>query len=258
MHPLCHALLFVAATLIHLVKDDFVAKIYTDPNGQTIPYRLMLPKDYDKTKSYPVIFWLHGSGDRGNDNITQLRTAVFLLDTPDFRNRFPCFIVAPQCPLKQGWADMNWLATSGKRTPEPSVPMQLALKCLDEVEASYNIDRSRVYITGLSMGGYGTWDCLTRYPNRFAAAVPVCGGGDESTVTPEVAKVPVWAFHSADDPTVPVVRSRNMIEALKKAGGHPHYTEFQGLGHASWNKAYSTPELFPWLFAQRLGQPERP
>jgi predicted peptidase len=217
MHPLCHALLFVAATLIHLVKDDFVAKIYTDPNGQTIPYRLMLPKDYDKTKSY-----------------------------------------APQCPLKQGWADMNWLATSGKRTPEPSVPMQLALKCLDEVEASYNIDRSRVYITGLSMGGYGTWDCLTRYPNRFAAAVPVCGGGDESTVTPEVAKVPVWAFHSADDPTVPVVRSRNMIEALKKAGGHPHYTEFQGLGHASWNKAYSTPELFPWLFAQRLGQPERP
>ena len=104
------------------------------------------------------------------------------------------------------------------------------------------------------MGGYAVWDCVTRFPGRFAAAILTCGGGDETTVTPEVARVPVWAFHSSDDTVVPVVRDRNMIAAMQKAGGHPRYTEFNWLWHTCWWKAWTDPDLFPWLFAQRLDQ----
>jgi lysophospholipase L1-like esterase len=106
------------------------------------------------------------------------------------------------------------------------------------------------------MGGFGVWDCLTRFPERFAAAIPMCGGGDEATVTPAVARVPLWTFHSVDDGAVKVKRTRNMIQALRQLGGHPIYFEYIGKGHWVWSTAYAQPELFPWLFAQRLGQPD--
>jgi predicted peptidase len=105
------------------------------------------------------------------------------------------------------------------------------------------------------MGGYAVWDCLTRFPGKFAGAVAVCGGGDPATVTPAVAATPIWAFHSEDDPTVPFVRSVQMIDAMKAAGGQPRFTPYQGLKHNSWDRAYAEPELLPWLFAQRRGAP---
>jgi predicted peptidase len=237
---------------------DFTPRIYTGPTGKTLPYELLIPPGYDKSRTYPLILFFHGAGERGSDNQIQLRFVARDCATADFQAKHPCFVIAPQCPAGEQWVDMPWAATSGVRPAQPSPAMQLALGALAEVTAQFNIDKSRIYATGLSMGGYAVWDCVTRFPDRFAAGVACCGGGDENTVTAAVAKVPVWAFHSDNDPIVPVVRSRNMIAAMKKMGGNPHYTEYQGLGHLIGPKAYSEPELYPWLFQQALPAPANP
>jgi predicted peptidase len=235
-----------------LHADDFTARIYTAPDGKTLPYRLLIPANYDAHTKYPVVLFFHGAGERGVDNALQLRYGAPNFATPEARAKYPCFIVAPQCPQNQQWVDMPWGALSGVRPPQPSGAMQLALKILDSVTAEFSTDKTRIYVAGLSMGGYATWDCVTRFPDRFAAGVPVCGGGDENTVTAAVAKVPVWTFHSSDDTVVPSIRSVHMIEAMMKAGGHPKFYLYTGLGHGSWGKAFSEPELLPWLFAQHL------
>jgi len=235
--------------------DAFEARIFTNSSGATLPYRLHKPVNYDSSKHYPVVLFLHGAGERGNDNKAQLTHGAPTFAAADVSGKFSCFVIAPQCPANQQWVNMNWGSESGTRG-EISAPMSLALGVLDGVIGEFSVDTNRLYVTGLSMGGYGTWDCVTRFPNRFAAGVPICGGGDEKTVTAEAAKVPVWAFHSSDDPVVKVIRTRHMVKAMRKQGGHPHYFEYFGLGHGSWGKAYSEPELLPWLFSQRLGQPD--
>jgi predicted peptidase len=234
--------------------DDYLARTYSDPTGKSMPYRLLIPPAYVAGQKYPLVLFFHGAGERATDNKKQLALVAPLFAAAEFQAAHPCFVVAPQCPPDRQWVDMPWGALSGVRPPQPSQSMQLALGILEQVESQFNIDHDRVYVAGLSMGGYAVWDCVTRFPDRFAAGVACCGGGDENTVTAAVARVPVWAFHSADDTVVPVVRSRNMIAAMKKMGGNPKYTEFQGLGHASWDKAYSEPGLYDWLFAQRLSK----
>jgi len=236
--------------------DDFAARIYTNAAGQTLPYRLLQPKDYDSAKKYPLVIFFHGAGERGTDNQKQLVHGTSLFLKADVREKYPCFVAAPQCPDKQQWVDMPWGGDSGTRPARPSASMQLAQETVDALQKEFSIDPQRLYVTGLSMGGYATWDCITRFPERFAAGVPICGGGDEKSVTSAVAKVPVWAFHSDDDGAVKVIRTRNMIQAMRDAGGSPKYFEYFGLGHFSWGKAYGEPELLPWMFAQRLGQPD--
>jgi len=231
--------------------DDFVARTFTDIQQRTLPYRLLIPTNYDKGTKYPVILFFHGAGERGIDNSAQLVHGVGNFATPEARAKYAAFVIAPQCPLDKQWVDMPWGAQSGARPDKPSDPMQLALEILDSVTDEFNIDKDRTYVAGLSMGGYATWDCVTRSPNRFAAAIAVCGGGDESTVTGSVAKVPVWAFGSSDDGTVPPIRTLHMVEAMMKQGGQPRYYLYTGLGHLSWDKAFSEPELLPWLFSQR-------
>ena len=235
---------------------EFIARVHTNAAGKTIPYRLLQPRDYDAKQKYPLVVFFHGAGERGSDNQRQLVHGTGLYLQPAVREKFPCFVLAPQCPDKQQWVDMPWGADSGVRPPKPSVAMQLALEVMDALPREFSIDRDRLYVTGLSMGGFGSWDCLTRFPDKFAAVAPVCGGGDEKTVTAAVAKVPVWAFHSEDDGVVKVKRTRNMIQALRDVGGSPKYFEYFGLGHASWDKAYTEPELLPWMFTQRRGQPD--
>jgi predicted peptidase len=245
-------LLSLPTLLGNMRGADFTPKIYTDATGKTIPYELLVPPGYDKSQKYPLILFFHGAGERGADNLIQLRFVAKDCATAEFQAAHPCFVVAPQCPTDEQWVDMPWGAPSGVRPAQPSPAMQLALGALAEVTSEFNIDRNRIYATGLSMGGYAVWDCVTRFPDRFAAGVACCGGGDENTITAAVARVPVWAFHSDNDPIVPVVRSRNMIAAMKKMGGNPHYTEYQGLGHLIGPKTYSEPDLYPWLFQQAL------
>lgn len=235
---------------------DYTARVFTNAAGQTLPYRLLAPRNYDPQQKYPLVLLFHGAGERGTDNQRQLVHGASLYTKPEVREQFPCFVLAPQCPDKQQWVDMPWGTDSGVRPEQPSAAMQLALETLDSVSHEFSVDPQRLYVTGLSMGGYATWDCVTRFPNRFAAGVPICGGGDDHTVTATVAKVPVWAFHSEDDGAVQVKRTRAMIQAMRSAGGQPKYFEYFGLGHNSWSRAYSEPELLPWIFSQRLGQPD--
>lgn len=238
-------------------QTSYQSRIFTNSQGQTMPYRILSPANYQPDKKYPLVLFFHGAGERGTDNEKQLVHGTSLFLKPEVRERFPAFVIAPQCPDNQQWVDMPWGTDSGTRPEQPSASMSLALQILDATEKEFSIDTARLYVTGLSMGGYATWDCITRYPDRFAAAAPVCGGGDEKTVTPAVAKAPVWAFHSEDDNVVKVRRTQNMVKAMREAGGQPRYFEFFGLGHNAWGTAYGEPELLPWMFAQRLGIPDK-
>ncbi len=224
-------------------------KTFTDA-GKVLRYRLLVPDEFDAGKKYPLVVFLHGAGERGEDNEAQLRWAVADLTSPDNRKKYPCFLVAPQCPTNQKWVEVDWSAPSHDQPADPSEPGGLVLKLIGALGKEYPIDPRRIYLTGLSMGGYGTWDLLARRPELFAAGVPVCGGGDEKQAA-VLARIPIWAFHGARDESVPVRRSRNMVEAIRKAGGQPRYTEYPDVAHASWVPAYKDPELLRWLFAQK-------
>ena len=236
--------------------DDFEARTFTSPDGAKLPYRLLQPLNYEARKKYPLVLFLHGAGERGDDNGAQIKHADALFAKAETREKFPCFVVAPQCPKNRKWVEMDWGGVSGTAPDDPGPIEPLLLAALDAISGEFSIDPDRVYITGLSMGGYGTWDLITRQPGRWAAAVPICGGGDKTKAGAAKA-VPVWAFHGLDDAVVPSVRSRDMVAGVKAAGGTAAHTEYPGVQHDSWSLAYSEPNLLPWLFAQQRGQPAR-
>jgi predicted peptidase len=246
-------------TSIAIAKDDGpLAKLYepatyANADGEQLPYRILKPAQYDSTRKYPLVMFFHGAGERGDDNFKQLVHCAATFASPANMDKYPCFVVFPQCPAKQRWVEVDWALPAHTQPVEPGQAMRLSMELLASLKKQFSIDERRIYVSGLSMGGFATWDLISRYPKVFAAAVPICGGGDESKAA-ACAKVPVWAFHSADDNVVKVERTRNMIEAMRKAGGDPRYTEYTGLGHFSWGKAYSEAELLPWLFAQSRAQ----
>lgn len=201
---------------------------------QVTDYVLQIPASYntEKTKRWPVIIFLHGVGERGNDLNTVKRAGLAGVAAKD--PNFPYIVVSPQCKTDSWW----------------DVPSLNVL--YDDVLKQYNVDPKRIYVTGLSMGGYGCWEWVAAYPAKFAAAVPVCGAGPVAKACALKDK-PVWAFHNADDPTVNVSGSRNMVNAIKDCGGKViKYTENPTGGHDAWTKAYNDPALFTWLGAQTL------
>lgn len=253
MKPKTLLAVFAAVTLLAPARSadlPLEKRTYTDAGGKVLRYRLLKPADYDDKQSYPLVLFFHGAGERGDDNEKQLVHGVPEFARPENRKQYPCFLVAPQCPDKVKWVDADWGGDAHTLPAEPTEPMRLTLELLDALPKEFRIDRNRIYVTGLSMGGFGTWDILARRPAVFAAAAPVCGGADEATAA-RIAKVPIWAFHGAKDTVVKPSRSRNMIAALKKAGGEPKYTEYPEEGHGSWGPAYRDPELLKWLFAQK-------
>jgi predicted peptidase len=152
------------------------------------------------------------------------------------------------------WTGERERMFSLKLAPQAAIPLRTALEIMIGIQAKFSIDMNRVYVTGLSMGGFACWEALIRYPRKFAAAIPICGGGDDSLAR-QIAHIPVWAFHGTDDSTVPVQCSRRMIEMIEKAGGRPRYAEYPGVGHNSWDRAYAEPELLSWLFSQCRERP---
>jgi predicted peptidase len=194
---------------------------------------------------------MHGAGERGNDNEVQINHIKELFLDPDNRSRHACYVIAPQCPQKTMWATHHREGNRLIMKDKPTTPMQLLIELISKIEKEFPVDRSRIYITGLSMGGYGTWDLIARFPNRFAAAIPICGGGDTKTAE-TIKQIPLWAFHGALDGVVPPNQSRAMIKATQDAGGKPGYTEYPGVEHDSWVYAYREPYLLPWLFDQVL------
>lgn len=219
---------------------------YRDAEGNELPYRLLTPERLEAAKRYPLVLFLHGAGERGTDNEAQLKHGVPEFLQPAVRWKYPCFLAAPQCPSGQWWTDWS----ERQQAELPTEPLRMAIELLNRLERDYSIDAARIYVTGLSMGGFGTWDLLWRLPQKFAAAVPICGGGHVADA-PRIAHVPVWAFHGALDDVVSVSYSRTMIDVLRRAGGQPRYTEYPDVGHDSWTPAYRAPGLFDWLFAQR-------
>jgi predicted peptidase len=196
----------------------------------TMKYLIYLPKDYGQKDSWPVLLFLHGSGERG-DNLDLVKThgPPKLISAG---KQFPFIVISPQCPNGQWWQ-----------------PVELAT-LLDEILEKYKVDQDRIYVTGLSMGGFGTWSLAAFQPTRFAAIVPICGGG-EVYWAETLAHIPAWVFHGAKDPAVPLERSKQMVEALKKNGGNPKITNYPEAGHDSWTQAYNTPELYEWLLQQK-------
>lgn len=201
------------------------------------PYRLYVPDNYDPGRSYPLILFLHGAGGRGTDNIKNANEASALL--PHIRQPgYEAFILAPQLQTD----DNTWWLSG---------PMQLAMNTIDELIMQYNIDPNRLYMTGVSLGGHGTWQGMFHFVDRFAAGVVVCGW--YSTSDAYILKdKPMWVFHGALDATVGVNMARQMVAALEALGGHPIYTEYPEAGHGIAGLAYGTDELYQWLFAQQL------
>lgn len=218
-------------------------------NGDTLLYRQLFP-DYDTLRKYPLVIFLHGSGERGNDNEAQLKWGVGNFAIDEAMKLYPAIVIAPQCPSGQGWSNFsNTNKGNMKLQSSPSRSMKLLIALIQSVEKNLPIDTNRVYITGLSMGGFGTYDAIERYPNMFAAAVPVCGGGDLSQAA-AIAHIPMWIFHGAEDAAVNPEYSLQMANALNKAGAHPGLTMYPETGHFSWIAAYSDPAMMAWLFRQ--------
>ena len=231
-------LLFAADT------EVFVAETYRNARKQTMPYRLFVPPAYDQRKQYPLVLWLCGSAGRGDNNLNQISIGnvigTHVWTTPENQAKHPCFVVAPQCPDNAVWSE---------GAAKPAAPLLLALEMLSDLQRKFRIDPLRLYVAGQSMGGFGTWSVISAQPEMFAAAIPLCGGGDE-TQAAKLTRIPIWAFHGARDESVNVERSRTMIAAIRKAGGQPKYTEYADEGHAVWIKAFDEPELLPWVFSQ--------
>ena len=253
---------------------------YHDAQGMTLPFYLYLPANYDPAQRYPLVLLLHGGGERADPAKTAAENRDKLLNDPyaqvwgpgmpDHRGprvqaRWPSFVVVPQVTLPNRWVNIDPRTGSFTMPAQPTDELRMAKEIVDTLRVQYaTIDASRLYLTGMSIGGYGTWNAIERWPGYFAAAAPICGAGDPSHAD-RLTRLPIWAFHSADDPIVPVSGSRDMIAAIERAGGHPRYTEYSDAGHGSWVRAYAidgspTPnlEFYDWLFAQRNLNPPQP
>jgi predicted peptidase len=234
------AALLVALTAATLDADDkietgFVKKLFKDKDGEA-KYVVFVPHAYAGDKEYPLILFLHGSGERGDDGEAPVKQGIGNAIT--FKGgdkKFPFFVVFPQCRAKGSWH-------AGKPDADRAVAI------LDDVQKSYKIDGKRIYLTGLSLGGHGTWSLAAAHPDRWAAIVPICGSGDIATAD-KIKDIPCWAIVGDKDGVVEKMRA--MVEALKKAGGQPRYSEFPYVGHNSWDAAYVTPELYSWLLLQK-------
>ncbi len=232
--PLCLLPTLVAFAADPVPKTGFQDRVFKDAGGGEAKYVLFVPPDYNPAKSYPLIVFLHGSGETGTDGKEQATVGL----GPAVKKRektFPAIVLFPQSH------DRTWRAGSKDA--------DRALAMLAEISREYRVDPKRVYLTGLSMGGFGTWSLAAALPEKWAAIVPICGGGNPASAE-KIKDLPCWNFHGDKDRSVPVKQSQAMIEALKKAGGKPKYTEYPGVGHNSWDRAYATDELYDWLFKQ--------
>ena len=231
-------------------RDLYEAKTYCNADGQKLPYRLLKPEKIEPGKSYPLVLFLHGGGENGSDNDLHLYIGAEDFAKAENRRKHPCFVVFPQCPAGSSWGPQRSKSRQNTKSKRPLDTLDLAMELVDKLTAKLPIDKKRIYVTGLCTGGVGTWNAIQRRPKFFAAAIPICGGGDVAQAA-RVKDVPIWAFHGDKDPVVPVEDTRTMIAAIRKAGGRPKMTIYAGVKHNSWSATYGNPEVMAWLFAQK-------
>lgn len=231
-------------------KEVFVSK------SDTLPYRILYPKDYDAAKEYPLLLFLHGSGERGHDNELQLTHGASLFLNETVREEFPAIVVFPQCQFDLSWNNATVDYSDDIKvynypaTIELNRQLDLVEGLLDHLKTELAVDQNRMYLGGLSMGGMGTFELLHRNPNTFAAAIAICGGAN-----PEIAKniknTPIWIFHGAVDNVVPAVYSKQMYYELQTEKADVKLTLYPEVGHDSWTHTFAEPELLPWLFSKQ-------
>jgi predicted peptidase len=231
------------------IQDQFQAHTFK-VEGTSLNYRLFSPETKQGEK-YPIILFMHGAGERGNDNERQLTHGVWNFAKNEIQKTNPAFIVAPQVPEGQRWSVIEWWG-GVSQTWEDSMNVVLRHTdlLLEKLLKELPIDSSRVYVTGLSMGGFGTWEYIQRYPEKVAAAVPVCGGGDLSKAE-RISGIPIWAFHGALDDVVLPQFSRQMVDSLRTVGNKVGYTEYPDVAHNSWVRAYEDLNMISWMFSQQ-------
>jgi predicted peptidase len=224
--------------------------VYTNETGETFAYRMSAPQFPEAGRKYPLILFLHGSGECGSDNLRQTKVGAPALMATLLKRPEPVIVVAPQCQNGNGWV-MHLAREEGyAMSKEPAASLEVALELCRHVVATRQADTNRLYITGLSLGGFGTWDAIQREPGLFAAAIPICGGGDIRRVQ-GLKKMPIWVFHGADDQNVSVACSRRMVRALKLAGNrYVRYTEYEKAEHNVWDRTYADAEVIDWLLQQ--------
>ena len=248
-------LVTVVSSLTAQDKSLFVKEVLVVGND-SLPYRILLPLNYDKSKKYPLIVFLHGSGERGNDNESQLvhGSSLFLRDS--IREKYPAIVVFPQCSIKSSWADVKFDKDSaGDRTfifptgGKPTVMMELTERLIKKLRKDFKISKKQLYVGGLSMGGMGTFEIVRRNPKMFAAAFPICGGANP-VVAPVLTKTSWWVFHGGKDNVVPPALSERMVEALQKEQADVQFTLYPEANHNSWDNAFVEPGLMMWLFSK--------
>jgi predicted peptidase len=225
------------------------AREWTAADGTVIKYRWSAPELLEPGKTYPLVLFLHGAGERGDDNTAQLKHGVTPIIEGAKKLGSPVFLIAPQCPADRWWSPIDRTTMRLSEADKPNALLEAVLSLVTESMKSHPIDPKRVHVTGISMGGYATWDLLARAPERIASAIPVCGGGDPSLVA-KYKDIPIHAFHGEADEVVPVKGTRDMIEALEKAGAKPKATYYPATGHDSWTRTYNDPEVIRWLLGQ--------
>lgn len=222
---------------------------FFEHRGLTIPYRLFEPKIHSPSATFSLVLYLHGAGERGNDG-SDIVLKNGALEVAKREMRYPCYIVVPQCPKEMKWSPYQKELGTYRLSDTASVIQELIIALLDSIQTKYAVDTSRVYVAGISMGGFGTWELVMRHPSRFAAAVPICGGGDVTKVH-RLKHLPIWVFHGSDDQVIKVQWSRALVDSLKALGAPVRYTELPNVGHDAWTPAFSNDALYEWLFSQK-------
>jgi predicted peptidase len=224
----------------------------------TLPCRILTPINFQSNKKYPLVIFLHGVGERGNDNEAQLTWGADLFLDSLNRANYPAIVVFPQCPIQDKWAEFKRTSQKDSTGYEylEDAPIKSALKLvsdfIDTLRSSPQVDSRRVYIGGLSMGGFGTYELLWRRPDVFAAAFAICGAVNPARLKNYRKDMPIWLFHGDKDPLIPVSNSRLIYNTLRPSNTKVKYTEYPEVGHDSWKNAFMEPTLLSWLFAQRL------
>ncbi|WP_299780231.1 prolyl oligopeptidase family serine peptidase [uncultured Formosa sp.] len=245
----------IRAQELKKTEDLFLIKTHI-VNTDTLKYRMLLPKDFSEDKTYPLVLFLHGAGERGNDNKTQLINGSDLFLNETTRDSFPAIVVFPQCPKNEYWAKVEAdrstkpITFKYKYKETPTKPMALVMDLMDTMAKKPFIKTNQIYVMGLSMGGMGTFEIIYRKPELFAAAIPICGGADPESVLAYAKSIPLWVFHGAKDDVVDPNLSINMVSAIFNNGGFPRFTLFDFANHNSWDPAFAEPELLTWLFSK--------